>query len=338
MKYISVGDMAQTYLLRNHNAQIKKTMTTLSEELVTGYSKDVGSAVGGDFTALAAISHSLQRTESYKQVASELDLTAGTQQATLATIQSHAEAIGSGLVAAGTNATATMVDATAQDTSLRFAAILEALNVSVSGRYVMAGIATDTRPVGELDDIMTALAAEVSGLTLVDDIVNAVDAWFDQPAGGGGFIDTAYFGSETVMAPIHISETDTAQLSLTAVDPSIRDLLKGFALATLVANDQVPSAISTRSALTERAGTQILSANAELTAVRSEVGTVESMIAEAQTRNAAEKTSLELAKTELIGVDSYESATALEAVQTQLETLYTLTSRLTQLTLTDYIR
>ena len=338
MKYISVGDMSQTYLMRRHNTQLKQTMNQLSGELVTGVQKDLGAAVGGDFTALAAIDRSLARNAAFKQVAAETDLLAGTQQEALETVQGHATAIGATLVSAVSSSSPSMIDAGVQDALVRFSAIVNALNVSVAGRYALSGTSTDTAPVAQPEVILTALGTAIGGLTQPDDIVNAVETWFDQPYGSPGYLDTAYQGSATGLAPVQLSETDQTQVTLTAADPTIRNLLKGFALASLIAEKKVPDVLETRSALTQAAGERILTSDAELSVLRSELGTVESIVAESQTRNAAQKTALELAKGELVGADSYDTATALEAVQSQLETLYSLTSRLSQLTLTDYLR
>lgn len=338
MKYISVGDMSQTYLMRRHNTQLKQTMTRLSEELVTGVQKDVGAAIKGDFTALAAIERSLTRNEAFKQVAAETDLLAGTQQEALATLQGHANAIGSTLVSAVSSSSPSMINAGVQDAAQRFSSIISALNVSVAGRYAFSGNSTDMASLVEPEAILTALGTAVGGLTQPDEIVDAVNAWFDAPYGSPGYLENAYTGSDTALAPVQLSETDRTQVNFTAADQTIRNLLKGFALASLVAENKVPDTLATRSALTQAAGERILTSDAEMSVLRSELGTVEAVIAEAQTHNATQKAALEIAKGELVGIDTYESATALEAVQSQLETLYTLTSRLSQLTLTDYLR
>ncbi len=46
---------------------------------------------------------------------------------------------------------------------------------------------------------------------------------------------------------------------------------------------------------------------------------------------------MEIARTELIGADPYDTATEMEAVQGQLETLYTVTARLSRLSLADFL-
>ncbi|MBZ4022060.1 hypothetical protein CKO11_06265 [Rhodobacter sp. TJ_12] len=337
MKYMSVGDMAQTYMMRNHNAQLKTTMNRLSSELVTGVTGDVGAAVGGDFTALASIERSLSRADVLNQVAVETNLLASSQQSALELMQGHANDLGSTLMSITTTTHTTEIATGAQDAEIRFSSILDALNTNVAGRYVMSGNTTDTLPVADSNTIMTALKAATSAALSGTDVVTAVDAWFDQPVGGGGFLDVAYFGSQNPLAPVQISDSDHAQITLTAADSDIRELLKGFALATLVSQDAVPNNQTARAFVMQAAGERMVTADAALSTVRANVGLVEGQLESAQTRNTAQKSSLEIAKNELIGVDPYDGATALEAVQSQLETLYTLTSRVSQLSLTDYI-
>jgi len=337
MKYISVGDMSQTYQMRRHNVQLKSTISRLSDEMVTGISQDLGAAVGGDFTALAAIDHSLARSDTFKQVAEETTLVASTQQNALETIQGHAQTIGPTLVSSSYSGSSGMIDSGAQTAAERFSSVIDALNISVAGRYVFSGTTTDTKPVASADTIISGLETAISGLIAAEDIANAVDDWFDAASGDGGFLDQAYLGSDDSLASVRVSETDTAQLKITAADQTIRDSLKGFALATLVARDLVPSDTETRALLIRAAGERITAGEREITDLRSELGTVESIITDAQTRNSAQKTALGIARKDLVGVDDYESATALEAAQTQMETLYTLTSRLTKLSLTDYL-
>jgi len=338
MKYISIGDMSQTYLLRRHNTQLKATMSRLSDEMVTGISKDLGAAVGGDFTALSAIDHTIARSSAYAQIATETDLLAGTQQDALELIQGHAYQIGATLVSAASTSSPAMVSSGARDAKERFGSIIGALNVSVAGRYAFSGNTTDARPVADASEIIDGLTVAIAGLGDAASIEAAVDEWFDvAPGGGVGYRETAYLGSDTALAPVQLSETDSAQITITAEDQTIRNMLKGFALATLIADNKVPDDAELRSTLIQSAGEKIVTADAEMATLRSQLGTVESIISDARTRNSAQKSSLDIAKVELIGVDAYEAATALEAVQSQIETLYTLTSRISKLSLTDYL-
>ncbi len=71
--------------------------------------------------------------------------------------------------------------------------------------------------------------------------------------------------------------------------------------------------------------------------MRAHVGSVEAHVEQASARNAAETSALEIARSDMISADPYDTASALEAVTTQMETLYTLTARLSRLNFADYM-
>lgn len=337
MNYVSVGDMAQSYMLRKHNVQLKQTMNTLTEEVVSEIRSDIGAAVKGDFTSLSAVQRSIGILTSYNQANTEATVFLGSMQSALDVVQTLSGDVGSALTAAGIGNIKSNVDATTADAAQKFASVVAALNTNVSGRFVFSGNATDTKPLAPADEMLDALETAITGLSAVQDIVDAVDDWFAAPSGGGGFADIGYLGSDDPLSPIRIAEGDAVSVDFTAADPAIRDTLRGFALAALVGEDRVPDDETTRAQLTEIAGTRIMTVEASLTGTRTRLGTAEGLVADAQTRNTAEISALSLTRTSIIGADPYETATALEAVKSQLETLYTLTSRLSSLTLTDYL-
>ncbi len=337
MNYVSVGDMAQSYMLRKHNVQLKQTLNQLTSEVVTGVQSDIGQAVKGDFSTLSSLERSIGLLTSYDSANSEAATFLGAMQSALEVVQDHSTNVASALISAGVGENTALVSATTADAAQRFDSVIAAFNTNVSGRYLFSGAMTDTKPLASADEMLDALTVAISGMTTVEDIVAVVDSWFDAPAGSGGFMDTGYFADETPLAPIRIAEGESVSVNLTASDQVIRDVLKGFALAALVGEGRVPESVPLRAQLTNEAGERIMTVDANLTQARTSIGTAEGLIAEAQTRNSTELSSLTVARTKLIEADPYESATALEAVQTQIETLYTLTSRLSSLTLTDYL-
>lgn len=337
MNYLSVGDMAQTYQLRHHSAQIKKTLTTLSEEMTTGVKSDLGKAVNGDFRALTSIDNSLARLDAYSQNISIADVYASSMQSGLEVIQNKVSSSGTALLAASSDLSSSSFDSSVETASQSFEAIISVLNTKISGRYVFSGTASTTQPMASSEEILSALGAAVSGFTSAEDIISAVDSWFSAAKGEGGFMDVAYSGSTTQVSGLMISDNQRVTLPATAADDALRETLKGFAVSALVANDLVPSDDALRRSLIQSSSTILLSADSALSGVMGSVGSVQETISAVKTENENEKTSLALARTDLIGIDEYETATALEAVQTQLETLYTLTSRLAGLSLADYL-
>ena len=64
----------------------------------------------------------------------------------------------------------------------------------------------------------------------------------------------------------------------------------------------------------------------------------EARVEDAAARLSARGTALEIARNDMSAADPYETATKLQNVQLQLETHYTLTARLSRLSLTEYLR
>jgi len=57
----------------------------------------------------------------------------------------------------------------------------------------------------------------------------------------------------------------------------------------------------------------------------------------ATTRNTSEATALGIARAGLVQLDPYETATRLQHAETQLQLIYTLTARMSRLSLADYL-
>ncbi|GGH54733.1 flagellar biosynthesis protein FlgL [Frigidibacter albus] len=337
MNFTSIGDLAMGLQMRQQNQQLKEHLTRLSSEVISGVRQDVGAAVSGDFAALSGIERGLRTLEAYKLSTGEAALFTGTLQTALGQVAEMGAGLGVPLLAAATTANPVQVDTLAYTARQKLGAMVGALNLRVADRYALSGAATDTPPLAGAGTILSALQGAVAGASTVSDIADAVADWFDAPAGGGGFLDVAYQGAAAGLSPFLLGEGDSAELALTAADPRLRAALAGVALAALLDDGLLGGDTLARGQIAERAGTWILNAEPGLTALRAELGTTEARIDEAATRNSAEVAALKIARNTLIGADPYESAAELEAVQSQLETLYTLTARVAQLSLADYL-
>jgi flagellar hook-associated protein 3 FlgL len=161
-----------------------------------------------------------------------------------------------------------------------------------------------------------------------------ISAWFDAPS---GYATTAYLGGPAAQ-DLPISPRDKVWLGVTADDPAFRAAIKGLATAALVDDSALGFSDDQRKALANRAGETVLSATDALVGLGARLGISEARIDTAQSRNQAELLSLEMAQSDLTGSDPYALATELEAVQTNLEMLYSITARLSRLHLTDFIR
>lgn len=338
MTSLNTGDMAQALLLHRQTGMLKTDLNRLTQEMASGRKADLAAAVSGDFRVLAGIEHSLTLLGSYATATGEAETLAATQQTALDTLQTIGADLAPTLANAGTTGGATHVATAAHDARQKFMSAVAALNVRVGDRHVFAGDATDRRTILGAEDILNGLTTAIAGQTTASAVVGAIDAWFDAPSGGGGYLDQAYGGSATALAPLRIGEGEEAALTLTAADPTLREVLKGLALGAMVAEGALSGDLTGQAALMKTAGERLIGSGTALATLQAGLGSTEGQIAATATRNGAEKSALAIARNTLVAADPYETASALEAARTQLETLYALTARLSRLNLADFLR
>lgn len=338
MNFISVGDMARVFQMRHQSGALRQEAARLTSELTTGQKQDTGAALRGDFSTLAGIDGSLSALSAYKSATTEATLVADTMQTVLTGIRALTSRGGPALLSIAETDSATTVTARSGDARQSFLATIALLNTSSGGRFAMAGAASDQMPVASGSDMLGWLREAVDGETGATGIVAKLDAWFDAPAGEGGYLDLAYRGSTEAIGPIPLGAGETTNLPFTAADPEVRDTLKGLALAALVSDGLLAGDDIERARLTRIAGQKVMSGDERLIAMQTRLGMQEQTIAVATSRNAAETTALTTARAGLAEADPYETATALEAVRNQIETLYTVTARMSRLSLTNFLK
>lgn len=334
--FTTFGDLASTFQSRQFGAQLKTDMTRLSMELSTGKKSDLGSAVSGDFGPIAGIEHSLKMIEAYESSSAEAATLAETTQIAMDTIQNQNQDLSQGLILASSSVDAKMIRTTAADARQNFQSIVSTLNTNVAGKSLFAGAATDKPALASSEDIMTALMAEISGETSAAGVATKIDEWFDTP--GGGFETLGYLGSDDPMGPIRLGNGSTAEMTARADDQAIRDVLKAVAKSAVIAEGALDGNREQQILLTKGASSELLTANDSFTMLRAEIGTVEARIENSKVSMAAEKAALEISRSEIIAADPYETATEFQAVYGQLQSLYTVTARMSQLSFTDYMR
>jgi flagellar hook-associated protein 3 FlgL len=327
--------MSQAFLNRRHNASLRSQLNTLVSELSTGQVSDVSQRIGGDFTQLSRIERQLSSVESYQIAGSEMRIRLERAQLALG-------AIGESI--SGVETRALSVDITSQQADRdRIAAdgrevlntIVSQMNARSGGDALFAGDAVSGNALASADVMLADVEAAVLGLTDPDDIFTAIDDWFDAPA---GFETVGYLGSDSFMSDRRLTDTDRASFETTANDGSVRDALNGALLLSLVDNGLLAGDATGQADIIRHAGEVMAGASAGIVQSRADIGTTEALVDQAGARLSAEASAIQILKTELISMDPYETATRLEEVQLQLETHYTLTARLSRLSLVEYLR
>lgn len=333
MSLVSLGDMAQSFLLRRQNVALKSDLQRLSTELTTGRVTDTAARVSGDLVPLSGIDATLARLKGYGSVATEAALFTGAMQTALGVIDAMSSDLSASLIAASSSASAHSVDASGGDARQRFETAVSALNTRFGDRSIFAGTATTGAATVDATAMLQALDAAVAGITSAADVETAVAAWFDAPT---GFAAQAYIGGDG-LAPLSIAPAEQAMVDVTATDPAIRATLKGLAMAALLDRGVLGGQPEARRDLARLAGVSLLQSQTDRAYLSARLGTVEAQIDAAKARNAAESTSLQIARSDIVAADPFETASKLEETQAQLEKIYAITARMTRLSLMDYL-
>lgn len=336
MNTVSIGDLANTFTIRRQTSGLKADLNRLASEMTTGRKADLGASLAGDFGPFAGIERSLRALTAYSTANKEAAGMLEASQLALGNVQSMGRDLSAAVLTASNTEDPVMIGATAEDARQKLSAVVSSLNTSYAGRSLFGGAATDRPALASGDTMLAELATLVAGETTAAGIVTAVDSWFDDA--GGGFETAGYLGSSNDMGPLMIAEGETVAVGLRADDQVMRDTLKGYALMSLIAEGALDGDGGEQAALAGAAAGKMLAADGDLTDARARIGAVEARVEDAQARNAAETSAYELARNELIGADPYDTATELQSVYAQIETLYTVTARISGLTFTDYMR
>ncbi|WP_299146124.1 flagellin [uncultured Tateyamaria sp.] len=335
MSNFSLGDLAQTFMLQRRGAALKADMTRLNEELATGQVSDVKSVLAGNVSYLADIEKDLRTLSGYGVAASEAAQFTDSVQIALERIDTNVGSLSSALVTTAGSALGPVLDQLSTDAETNLRAIVSTLNTATGGRALFSGAASDQQAIESADAILTGLRTAIAGATSADTIRAAAQAWFDDPA---GFTATAYGGADTDINAFRVSEDEAVSVQLRADDPVIRDVLMNTALAALAGSASLGLSTEEQQTLLAETGSELFTVQSSLTATRANVGAAQARIDTLMTRNATEETALTFAKGALLQADPYETATNLEAVQFQLQSLYTVTARMSDLSFVNFIR
>lgn len=335
MSTLGLGDLTQFYTSVRNTSALKNRLAVLSEEMSTGLVNDPARHLKGDLRTAFSFNREISLLSDYNRVAEETALTLGQMQETMNGLERVRSDLANRLLPIDQQTLPPQVDDAARAAEGAFADMVSSINRRFGDRTLFAGAAVDTLALADAETMMTDILATVGGATDAPTIMAAVDSWFDDP--GGGFETVGYLGTTTGPVTRRVSAAQTVPLDAQADDPAMRATLKGAAYAAVAHRlDGVLSDVD-KSDLAKAGGLQLADASAELTYLRARVGDAEAIIQTTLVTNRAEVSAFEMARSDLLKADPFETAVALQDIQVQLETHFATTGRLSRLTLANYI-
>ena len=335
MKLTAIGDLARNMVTRTRSAEIRNQIDTLTYEMSSGRVQNLSSHLGGNYSQLLGLDQSLARLDAFKIATSEARLFTDAMQLSLGKFNESISGVSASLLSFGTSNQTVTHDQASVEARNALDTMMSALNTRAGGRSLFSGTATDVSPLPSSDTLLSALRTELTGLSTASDIRQAAEDWFNDPT---GFEAVIYGGSNTALAPMQISENERINLPVTANNPEFRNALRDVAVAALASDQTLNLSPDVKTSLFRQLGVDLVNREAGIVKLRAQVGAAEARIEQAATRDAATRTSLEFSRNQLIAVDPADTATRLTAVQFQLESLYTVMVRNSNLSLVNYLR
>ncbi|MBN2759439.1 MAG: hypothetical protein JXQ79_02980 [Rhodobacteraceae bacterium] len=335
MFQFGTADASQSMMLRRMGAQLKNNVSKLTTELSSGQHLDKPRALNGALAHLAHIEHGLRLSARHIETANFLSTIVSAQQEALGRLGEITQTLALDFqISKQGPDSLVMSDATARARD-GFADVIGLLNTKVAGRHLFSGAAGDQRPYADPDVILNALLTSLPATSSTADIRDHVQAWF---AEGGGFDTIAYLGGAEASTGIDLGGGVSVQPGISGADPALRKSLAGLALGAIGEALTPRLSAPERRSLLDMSAEALFGAEASRIALAAQTGAMEARIDEAKTRAQSTGATLEIARTELLAADPYQTATALEAATQRLDALYLVTARLSRLSLTEYMR
>ena len=335
MQFPALSDLAANQRLQSATSRISRRLRLSGEELTSGLRRDPF-ASAGDVGRLHAIESARLRSKRYLNsgnlASGRLDATA----AALEVARSAGSSIGVDQLAAverGDRAASRLYAAQARGA---FGAVVASLNTRFAGRALFSGSAVGVTALAPAEEILADIAALTSLSTTAADAIAAVDAYFRDPA--GGYSTIAYQGSDQDAPEAEIGRDQLLTFPIRADADAPRDLLRALSLSVVAVEGSFGGSDADAMALLSASARSTVDATAEFQQLLAEVGISQARVETAKTRAIAESSALDLARAAIVAKDPYEAASEFQAVETQLQSMFMVTARLSRLTLTSFLR
>lgn len=335
MTVSSMGDLAMAFALRQRNSEIKTDIQQLNQELASGITADISQHLGGSYTRLTSVERDLRVLGGYSIAISEAENYADMVQIRLSQVADlSTDFMGKLITSHASNGTGAQ-EVMSVEARLHFSTVIDTLNTRSAGRNIFSGEDSSTNAYIDPDLILAELTNVVAGSLTPTDAMTAINTWFDDPAGFEAF---SYTGSANPLSAFKMSDTVSVSVDIRGNDPALKEVLKSIAIAAVSDDAALGFSVAERNNMIEAAGLGLVSAQQGIVGVQARVGIAQEQIDGWMLRTQTEQVGTEYAKNALLAIDPYETATRLEAAQFQLQSLYTVTARLSDMSLVNYLR
>jgi flagellar hook-associated protein 3 FlgL len=334
--------------LRQSILKLQAEFAERSTEIATGKHKDVGLFLGRQSGSLVSLKSEQAYFETLIETNNLASLRLGTTQTLLDRIQDSAESVLNALIVNdGLPANAGALEAVGRS---ELNALIAAMNSSLQGIFLFAGINSDTKPVTDyfatgavskaaVDAAFQAAFgvtqddANVAGISGTDmqDFLDGQFAALFEPSGWSANWSSA--ADETLTQ--QVTATQWVETSISANAEPFRKIAAAYTMLADLGTSKLGA--DALGAVTETAIDLLRSGIAGVTQLGTNAGFAQSSVRDATTQLSVQ---LDLFASQiglLENVNPYEAASSITELQTQLEMSFALTARIQELSLAYYL-
>lgn len=349
--FISTHSTSQS--VRTQLIKMQLELVKTEKEVVSGRAADAGLHLGARTGQLVSVERDIDRIKSVMDsnelVLSRLSAT----QAGLTTLTKTAQTFQSTMTAASSGAVQNEILLSEARTAI--VKMVGVLNSSLNGENLFAGINTDVEPIKDFfapsppdphsaaqTAMETAFQAQfgfahdspAAATVTAADMRTFLDTVMEpQFTGADWNVNWSNASDTTITARITLNETTSASVS--ANEAGIRKLAAAAAFISVFMDGNLNELA--RDAVIAASTSLVGQAVTDLAQTQAKTGILEQRVTAASERLSMQVDIFSGKVNDLAGIDPYEASTRVQALLAQIETAYTLTNRMSQLSLVRYL-
>jgi flagellar hook-associated protein 3 FlgL len=348
MKSSFISSSAIQNAMRLTIRQAQNQMTTATMEATTGIYADIGVSLGGNTAKSVDFTREIDRIASIKLSNSIVSQRMESSQVGLTKMKDAGDDLVSKLTALQGSQTPGNITVAIQSATSALSAMMDTANTMVNGEYLFSGINTDVQPltdktaavsadiVAKLNTYATTLGKpvdEITGAEMETFITTQVEPMFSEAAWTDPATGWSKASSQNMTS--RISNSEVVESSTNANSEGMRY----FAMATVLTTALFSQDLSAdaMSQVSKSAISYTTTATTGLTTQASQLGLSQERVEAANDALDAQTNIIKNKLVDLQGVDPYEASTLVKTLETQLETAYTIVSKIQQLSLVNYL-
>ncbi|API53255.1 flagellar biosynthesis protein FlgL [Rhizobium leguminosarum] len=348
MKSSFISSSAIQNAMRLTIRQAQNQMTKATMEATTGVYADIGVSLGGNAARSVDFSREVDRIASIKSSNSLVTARMESSQLGLSKMKDVGDGLVSKLTALQGSHDPGSITVAIQSATSALSTMMDTANTMVNGEYLFSGINTDVQPLTDKTAatsaaIVTALNAYAAGLPkAVKDLTGAematfitttVEPMFNQANWTDPTTGWSQASSQNMTS--RISNSEVIESSTNANSEGMRY----FALASVMTSALLGQGLSSdaMSTVSKQAISYTTKATSGLVTQASQLGLSQERVKKSNDALDAQSNIIKNKLVDLQGVDPYEASTLVKTLETQLETAYTIVSKIQQLSLVNYL-